>query len=126
MNAIIHHFNFLNGVSQERFSDLTLKTECGSSLSMHKVVAAAISSKLSSQLSSDVNELPVRNVKFPALKNVIDFAYNGKIILSSKSEIEDFATAYKILQINLGPKIEKIIDEVGFGPTISKAFKRSS
>ena len=112
MNELSHQFNFLNGVSLERFSDLTLRTECGNSLKLHKVVAAAISTKRFGQLSVDVNELPVRNVKFSALQNIIDFAYHGKVTLTSKHDYHDFIDAYNVLKINLGPKINRLLEEV--------------
>ena len=105
-------YNFLNGVSREKFSDLKLITECGSSLLLHRVVAAAISSKLSDLLLPDRNELALRNVKFTALENIIDFAYNGKVILSNSDDINDFADAFKLLEINLGPKVQKMMDNV--------------
>ena len=119
MNVLIHHYNFLHPVSRERFSDLELKTECGNSLFLHKVVAAAISTKLSCLLSNDISVLTIRNVKFSALKNIIDFAYRGKIVLSTKGDLQDFAATYTYLKVNLGPKINKFVDDVDMGMTNS-------
>ena len=113
MKVLNHKFNVLSGVNREKFTDLKLVTECGNSILVHKVIAVAASQSLNKRVSSNsITELPVRNVKFSALKNLFDFIYEGKILLPSSAELEDLAAAYKILNINLGKKINNIVDSI--------------
>ena len=111
MNVVHHEANVLGGILRDRFSDLKLVTECGKSVSVHKVVVAAVSPVLCDILiSKEVSEIPIRNVKFSALKHLIDFIYERKVILSSSEEFQDFKDAYKLLELSLGSKINEIIE----------------
>ena len=110
---MIHNFNILKGVSREKFADLKLRTECGKWLTLHKVVAASVSAKWSTLLSADsVSELSVRNVKFSALENLVNFIYDGKIVLGDDGEVQDFVDAYTLSQINLGDKVNDFINRL--------------
>ena len=118
MNILTHNFNFLNGENREIYADLRLVTECGKSLLLHRFVASCVSTKLKKLLEgklvsvSGVSELPIRNVKFSALENVVTFVYNGKILLSPGCERQDFVDAFNVLQINLGDKINTMIKKL--------------
>ena len=110
MNVIAHTFNILSAVSRDTFADLKLITECGRTLTVHKVIAAAVSPRWKKSLTKkQIDELPVRNVKFDALVNIVNFVYDGKIVLSSEGEAQDFADAFKVLEINLGKKVDGFI-----------------
>ena len=112
MNLLTHKLNILKGVSRDRFADLKLLTECGKWVTLHKVVAASVSPKLSTLLSSEsVSELPIRNVKFSALENLVNFIYDGKIVLGDNGDIQDFVGAYIYLKIDLGDKVNNLIDK---------------
>ena len=65
MNVLTHKFNVLHDVDREKFSDLKLVTECGQKVSCHKVVVAAVSTKLRASLEKrPISELVVRNIKY--------------------------------------------------------------
>ena len=118
MNVLHHEINILGGISRERFADLKLVTECDQSLSVHKVVLAAASSKICDILASkDVNVIPVRNTKFTALNHIVDFIYERKVIFMNSGELEDFKDAYILLEVNLGSKINDMIKGVGHNTT---------
>ena len=120
MNVISHKFNVLNALDRERFSDLKLVTECGQSVSCHKVVAGAVSKKLSGLLGSKpINELTIRNVKFTALENLVKFIYNGKVQISSPGDLQDFVDVYKLLNINLGKKVSDIVKKIDMSKSVS-------
>ena len=116
MNVLYHQHNVIGGVPRDRFSDLQLITECGQKVAVHKVVVASVSSMISSMLSKkDMSEIAIRNVKFSALEHIVNFIYDRKIMLSNKGEVEDFADAYRKLKLNLGPKINQIIQKIEVG-----------
>ena len=113
MHLLNHTFNVLNGVSRERFTDLKLITECGQVLPVHKIIITAVSSFISRRLSKkDTSEMIVRNVKFSSLKNMVDFIYTRKVVLNSYEELQDFAATYKVLIIDLGPKVNDLVRRV--------------
>ena len=114
MNLLVtHQFNVLSGASRDHFSDLRLITECGSSVNIHKVVAAAVSSLLKKLIiGKQADELSIRNVKYHALESVVDFIYSGKITLSEGDDTQDFVAAYKILEINLGTKCNTVVQKL--------------
>ena len=113
MNVLTHKFNLLRGVNRERFADLRLVTECGKSLLLHKVIAASVSKYLSVRLvSSSVSELTIRNVKFSALENLVNFIYNGKIELYNTADYQDLVAAYTLLTIDLGGQVDKLMNRI--------------
>ena len=112
VNIITHKHNVLYGLQQsEKYSDLRLVTECGQSLMCHKLVIAAISSKISASLdkNSDIHELNIRNVKYNGLQSVISLIYNGKVEIKNKDNLDDFVACYTLLGIKLGPKIGDLV-----------------
>ena len=107
---IAHTHNVLNGVSPELFSDLKLLTECGSTLCVHKVVIAGVSSKYKKQLMEKPTDvLKVRNVKFSALQNIISFIYNGNITIKTGGDVQDFVAGFKIMNLDLGKRVKDMI-----------------
>ena len=113
MNVFSHDHNILGAVKRDLYTDLNLITECGRSLSVHKVVAATVSSKIKGLLlSKDRGELPIRNVKYQAMEKIFDFAYNGKIYLTSDAEKQDFVDAFDTLKINLGKKVSNLVKKL--------------
>ena len=46
------------------------------------------------------------------MSNVIQFIYQGRVELSNSEELMDFADTYTILQLNMGPKIAKMIENI--------------
>ena len=116
MNVLFHTFDVLRGVSRERFSDLKLISECGRGLPVHKIIIAAVSSKLSGLISTkELSEISIKHVKFSALQNVVDFIYNKKVVLNNRDEAEDFAHAYNYLKVNLGAKANDTISRIEAG-----------
>ena len=120
MNVIVHKFNVLNGFDREKNSDLKAVTECGQKVTCHKVVVAAVSTKLSALLGKrPTDELSFRNVKFTALENVVNFVYNGKVQILNAGDLQDFADVYAILKINLGKKVGDIVNRLGMNKSDS-------
>ena len=120
MHLLSHKTNVLRG-SRELYADLKLITECGQSLLLHRVVAATASKKLCSLLTSCSNgELRIRNVKFSALSNIINFIYDGKITLDNRCDLEDFAAAYNVLKVNLGAKVDALVNKIDDGDHTSE------
>ena len=89
-------------------------TECGRSLQLHRVIAVNVSKKLSAELAAKptATELHVRNVKYSALEKLLDFIYSGKVLLSNPNDLQDFADAYNVLIVNLGEKVNKMINNI--------------
>ena len=113
MEVYAHKHDILGAVSRELFTDLTLFTECGRSLHVHKVVAATVSSKIMKHLvAKETNKMTIRNVKYPALENIFNFVYNGKLMISQESDKQDFVAAFRHLKMNLGKKVEKLIEKL--------------
>ena len=106
MHLFTHSYNILGTIDRGRFCDVKLVTECGGAISAHKVILSAVSKKLSLKFeTSDSSEIKVRNVKIDTLTKVIDFVYNGKVKVSSSTEMTDFVDCYTLLNMYLGPKV---------------------
>ena len=114
VNALTHNFNFLRGVHHsDKYSDLTLVTETKETIRCHRVIMAAVSKKLKISLDrSASSELVIRNVKYDGLKKIIDFVYDGRIDIEDTDELIDFSDTYAILQIDLGSKVNKTIENI--------------
>ena len=109
-----HNFNVVRGVRRDLFCDMKLVTQCGSSLSAHKVILSAASKKLEKAFSKspDLKEFQVRNVNYETLVKIVDFVYDGKVLLNTQNEMNDFADAFTILNMYLGPKFNSVIKTI--------------
>jgi len=114
VNAIVHNWNVLRGVlTCDKYCDLKLVTENNESIKVHKVVLTAVSKKVKSALAkNDTSEIVVRNVKCAGLRNVIDFIYNGRVEIKDTDALLDFADTYALLQVDLGPKVNKTVQDI--------------
>lgn len=116
MLLLNHKFNVLSGVNRDEFADMKLVTECGQSLSLHRVVGASVSKTIRDLLASKAStELSIRNVKFAALNNLVNFIYEGKVTLDDRCDLQDFAAAYMILKVNLGAKVNSLVNNIDTG-----------
>ena len=114
MNSITHSFNILGKANREFFSDVSLVTECGSTVPAHKVVLGAVSARFSALFNKypEKKDFPIRNVKIDTLIKVVDFIYNGKVNLTDNTELGDFWDCFSILNLYLGPKVSAIIKKL--------------
>ena len=71
------------------------------------------------------DELPVRNVKFSALKDIVTFIYTGRILMKNGPDIQDFVDGYKVLEIDLGKSVNKLIKKIVTG-NVGEANSESS
>ena len=110
MNIITHRVNILSCAARDLFADLELVTECGGRVTLHKVIAAAVSPRFKSSLvSKQVNSLPIRNAKLNAVENVINFIYTGKATFTNTGDKQDFVDAFNIMRIDLGQKVNETV-----------------
>ena len=58
-------------------------------------------------------------MKFEALVKVVNFVYDGKVVISKEKEGQDFVDAYNTLKINLGKKVEDHISNLSSDPAES-------
>ena len=114
VNAIVHNWNVLRGVlTCDKYCDLKLVTENNEIIKVHKVLITAVSKKVKSALArNDSSEIVVRNVKCTGLRNVIDFIYNGRVEIKDTDALLDFADTYALLQVDLGPKVNKTVQDI--------------
>ena len=109
-----HNFNIVGGVKRDLFCDIKLRSQCGSSLCAHKVILSAASKKLEKVFtrSPHLEEYEVRNITYDTLVKLVDFVYEGKVRLNTRVEMTDFADAFTILNMYLGPKFNAVIKSV--------------
>ena len=114
VNALVHSCNVLNGVlTSDRFTDLNILTEKNEVIKVHKVIIANVSKKVDKWLHrNDDKDMVIRNVKYQSLKSVVDFIYNGRVDIEDTDALVDFADTYQLLQINLGPKVNKMVQNI--------------
>ena len=121
MNSLTHSFNILGSIDRDRYCDVKLVTECGSSISAHKVILGAVSKKLSAKFEkSSGSEIKVRNVRIETLTKVIDFVYERKVKISNKTEMSDFFDCFTILNMYLGPKFNSVIKKINMNSDSSE------
>ena len=53
------------------------------------------------------------------MESVIDFIYNGRIEFEDSTELMDFVDAFSLLQVNMGSKIAKTIENISMNYTDS-------
>ena len=114
VTALTHSWNILRGLqTNNHYSDLSLTTVDGETINCHKVVLSSVSNKVKIALEKrDTNKLVIRNITYGGMSNVIQFIYQGRVELSNSEELMDFADTYTILQLNMGPKIAKMIENI--------------
>ena len=122
VKALTHSFNILRGSqTNNQYSDLTLSTVEGETINCHKVILSKISTKVKSALQKrDTNKLVIRNIKYAGLCDVIQFIYEGRVELSNSSELMDFADTFTVLQLTMGPKIAKMIENISLNNSNSE------
>ena len=104
-------FSFSGLLSQSIFPDLSLTTADGEGrhVPAHRVVLAAVSSKLS-VMCQEGGRVLVRNISFKVLELVVRFVYAGKVILNSMEEVEDLRDGIDLLRINIRIELDKLCD----------------
>ena len=103
-----HDYFFPGHLSQFTFPDLSLTTPDGGGryIPAHRVVLAAVSSKLAG-LCQDGGTVVVRNISFQVLEKSIRFIYNGKITLNTGEDVTDLRDGLDMLKMNM--VIEQVI-----------------
>ena len=121
VHALTHSFNTLRGdVTNTKYSDLELRTESGEAVLCHKVILSSVSNRVKSSLDKrESSKIVIRSVKIGGLKSVIDFIYNGRIEFEDSTELMDFVDAFALLQVNMGSKIAKTIENMSMNFTDS-------
>ena len=110
-----------------KYSDLQLSTEHGESVQCHKVILASVSNKVKKALErKDSDKVVIRSVKFGGLKTLVEFIYEGRVDIENSDELMDFADAYSLLQINLGPKINKTVQNITLNTTENETNESSN
>jgi len=115
--ALAHNWNILRGALKDGlYTDLKLVAENGEIINCHKLVLASSSKKIKNILDSrNDDNIVFRNIKYSTLRYVVDFIYNGLVNVASREELMDFASAYMMLQVELGPKVETTIQDIVIG-----------
>eukprot|EP00092_Neocalanus_flemingeri_P016974 GFUD01018359.1.p1 GENE.GFUD01018359.1~~GFUD01018359.1.p1 ORF type:complete len:165 (-),score=48.07 GFUD01018359.1:367-861(-) len=110
MNEVKHHFSFAGRLSQSTFPDLSLSTKDGGGRTVpaHRVVLAAVSSKLAG-LCQEGGRVTVRNISFEVLEKVVRFIYTGSIQLHNVEAVEDFKDGMDMLKVNIVIEKEDIV-----------------
>ena len=114
MFNLSHNFNIVRAVKRDFFCDVKLRSQCGSTLCAHKVILCAASKKLEKVFTKnpDLEEYEVRNIDHDILVKLVDFVYDGKVRLNTRVEMTDFADAFTVLNMYLGPKFNAVIKSV--------------
>ena len=104
-------FSFSGLLSQSIFPDLSLTTADGEGrhVPAHRVILAAVSSKLS-VMCQEGGRVLVRNISFKVLELVVRFVYAGKLILNSMEEVEDLRDGIDLVRINIRIELDKLCD----------------
>lgn len=128
VHALTHSCNVLRGdMTNTKYSDLQLCTEQGESVQCHKVILINISNKVKKALErKDCDKVVIRSVKFGGLKALVQFIYDGRVDIENSDDLMDFVDAFSLLQINLGPKIAKTVQNIAFDNETEKDTTKSS
>ena len=111
MSLLTHSFNIWGRLDRDKFCDIKLLTQCGSSILAHKLILSAVSKKLSVvfEKSPNLTEFKIRNVKIESLTLLVDFIYEGKVQIDDQVGLSDFADAFTVLNMYMGPKVSSVI-----------------
>ena len=114
MSLLTHSFGILARLDCKKFCDIKLLTQCGLSISAHKVILSAVSKKLSVafEKSPEITEFKIRNVKMETLTMLVDFIYEGKVKINNQVGLCDFADAFTVLNMYMGPRVSSVIKNI--------------